>query len=365
MIRSKTGSSASSEARSSAGRNPWSASSASTSGRRTRASRSSKNGQPDRDPEPRRLQDDAIDGRRHRGRQAPRRSHRQAAGDHQRGEHGLRGQAPHRPQVVLAAGEERRSRRRATASSRARTTTCASRSATRSISVPEISAMVLQEMKRHRRGLPRRAGARRPSSPSPRTSTTTSARRRRTPARSPASTSSASSTSRRRPRSPTASARTSRRPSRSTTSAAARSTSRSSRSAQHGVFKVIATAGDTFLGGEDFDARIIDWLVAGLQGGAQHRSPPGPHGAPAPQGRRREGQVRALERAARPRSTSPSSSRAAATRRSTSSARSRAQTLEELTRRSRRAHASTSASRRSTTRASTRTRSRRSSSSAA
>ena len=62
----------------------------------------------------------------------------------------------------------------------------------------------------------------------------------------------------------------------------------------HGVFKVIATAGDTFLGGEDFDARIIDWLVAGLQGGAQHRPPPGPHGAPAPQGRRGEGQVRAL-----------------------------------------------------------------------
>lgn len=28
-----------------------------------------------------------------------------------------------------------------------------------------------------------------------------------------------------------------------------------------GVFKVIATTGDTFLGGEDFDARIIDWLV--------------------------------------------------------------------------------------------------------
>jgi molecular chaperone DnaK len=28
-----------------------------------------------------------------------------------------------------------------------------------------------------------------------------------------------------------------------------------------GVFRVISTAGDTFLGGEDFDARIIDWLV--------------------------------------------------------------------------------------------------------
>lgn len=29
----------------------------------------------------------------------------------------------------------------------------------------------------------------------------------------------------------------------------------------HGIFKVISTTGDTFLGGEDFDARIIDWLV--------------------------------------------------------------------------------------------------------
>jgi molecular chaperone DnaK len=36
----------------------------------------------------------------------------------------------------------------------------------------------------------------------------------------------------------------------------------------HGVFKVIATAGDTFLGGEDVDARIIDWLVQGFK--AEH-----------------------------------------------------------------------------------------------
>jgi molecular chaperone DnaK len=34
---------------------------------------------------------------------------------------------------------------------------------------------------------------------------------------------------------------------------------------EEGIFKVIATAGDTFLGGEDFDARIINWLVAGFQ----------------------------------------------------------------------------------------------------
>jgi molecular chaperone DnaK len=32
-----------------------------------------------------------------------------------------------------------------------------------------------------------------------------------------------------------------------------------------GVFKVISTAGDTFLGGEDFDQRVIDALVSGFQ----------------------------------------------------------------------------------------------------
>ena len=32
-----------------------------------------------------------------------------------------------------------------------------------------------------------------------------------------------------------------------------------------GVFKVISTAGDTFLGGEDFDQRVIDWLIEGFQ----------------------------------------------------------------------------------------------------
>ncbi len=34
------------------------------------------------------------------------------------------------------------------------------------------------------------------------------------------------------------------------------------------VFKVLATAGDTFLGGEDFDSRIIDWLIEGFR--AEH-----------------------------------------------------------------------------------------------
>ena len=33
----------------------------------------------------------------------------------------------------------------------------------------------------------------------------------------------------------------------------------------NGVFDVISTAGDTFLGGEDFDRRIMDWLIQGFQ----------------------------------------------------------------------------------------------------
>src|SRR5450432_1609362 len=37
----------------------------------------------------------------------------------------------------------------------------------------------------------------------------------------------------------------------------------------NGVFEVISTAGDTFLGGEDFDRRIIDWLVFGFE--KQHK----------------------------------------------------------------------------------------------
>ena len=37
----------------------------------------------------------------------------------------------------------------------------------------------------------------------------------------------------------------------------------------HGVFDVVSTAGDTFLGGEDFDRRILDWLIASFQ--KQHK----------------------------------------------------------------------------------------------
>lgn len=32
-------------------------------------------------------------------------------------------------------------------------------------------------------------------------------------------------------------------------------------SLDHGVFEVLATAGDTHLGGEDFDQNVVDYLV--------------------------------------------------------------------------------------------------------
>src|SRR2546425_8831630 len=75
---------------------------------------------------------------------------------------------------------------------------------------------------------------------------------------------SASSTSRRPPRSPTAWTRRRMSGSRSTTWAVARSTSPSWKSAI-GVFEVKSTNGDTFLGGDDFDLRVMDWLVEEVQ----------------------------------------------------------------------------------------------------
>ena len=74
-----------------------------------------------------------------------------------------------------------------------------------------------------------------------------------------------------------------------------------------GVFEVRSTNGDTHLGGDDFDQR--DHRLAGrrVQEAGGHRPAQGPDGAAAPQGGRREGQVRAVEHAARPTSTCRSS----------------------------------------------------------
>ncbi len=61
-----------------------------------------------------------------------------------------------------------------------------------------------------------------------------------------------------------------------------------------GVFEVRSTNGDTHLGGDDFDQRIIDWMADEFKKVEWHRSPSGPHGAAASQRGGRESQDRAL-----------------------------------------------------------------------
>ena len=167
----------------------------------------------------------------HQGRRTAGRPGRQAAGRHQSGEHRVLHQALHGPPLrrsVRRNEDGAVSRRRATAS------TWRSRSTGRPkpFTPPRDLGDDAAEAEAGGRGLPRPAGHARPSSRCRPTSTTRSARRRRTPARSPASKCCASSTSRRRRRSRTGSTRRRTRRSPCTTSAAARSTSRSSKSAR-------------------------------------------------------------------------------------------------------------------------------------
>ena len=63
-----------------------------------------------------------------------------------------------------------------------------------------------------------------------------------------------------------------------------------------GVFEVKATNGDTHLGGDDFDQRVIDWLLAEFKKDQGIDLRQGPAGPPAPQGGRREGEDRAARR---------------------------------------------------------------------
>ena len=57
-----------------------------------------------------------------------------------------------------------------------------------------------------------------------------------------------------------------------------------------GVVEVKSTNGDTHLGGDNIDQRIIDWIVSRVQEGERHRPVARPDGPAAPQGSRREGQ---------------------------------------------------------------------------
>ncbi len=64
-----------------------------------------------------------------------------------------------------------------------------------------------------------------------------------------------------------------------------------------GVFEVKSTNGDTFLGGEDFDAAIVNWFADKFKEKEGYRPSLRPAGAAAAEGGCREGQDRAVERA--------------------------------------------------------------------
>ena len=175
------------------------------------------------------------------GRRAPRWPGRPPASHHEPGEHGVLHQAVHGAQA------QTRSRRRRSSSPTTWITirerdgfTVKIPNADKTFNPPEISAMILQKMRQTAEDYlgtkvspGRHHGARR-------TSTMLSARPRRTPARSPASRCSGSSTSRPPRRSRTASTRRPTRRSRSSTSVAVRTTSRSWSSGD-GVFEVKST----------------------------------------------------------------------------------------------------------------------------
>ena len=183
-----------------------------------------------------------------------------------------------------------------------------------------------------RRGLSRREGDRGGRSPCRPTSTIASARRPRTPARSPASRCCASSTSRPRRRWPTASEKKGQGKI-AVYDFGGGTFDISILEIGDGVFEVKATNGDTFLGGEDFDKRIIDWLADEFkkEQGIDLRKRPA--GAAAPQGGGGEGQDRAVLDARRPRSTcrsSPPTSTGRSTCRSSSPAPSSKALVDDL-----------------------------------
>jgi hypothetical protein len=99
-----------------------------------------------------------------------------------------------------------------------------------------------------------------PSSPCPPTSTTASGRRPRTPAAWPVSKCFASSTSRPPRRSPTGSTRR-KDETIAVYDLGGGTFDISILEIAEGVFEVKATNGDTHLGGDDFDQRVMDWIA--------------------------------------------------------------------------------------------------------
>ena len=130
-----------------------------------------------------------------------------------------------------------------------------------------------------------------------------SARPPRTPAASPAWTSSASSTSRPRPRWPSAWTSTEKGDRKIAVYDLGGGTFDISIIEIADVdgekqFEVLSTNGDTFLGGEDFDQRIIDYIIAEFKKDQGVDLTQGRARPAAPEGSRREGQDRAVQQRA-------------------------------------------------------------------
>ena len=97
---------------------------------------------------------------------------------------------------------------------------------------------------------------------------------------------------------------------------------------EDGLFEVLSTSGDTYLGGEDFDKRIMDWLIEDFQQRDRHQTSPttawpcsvSRRRPSAPSAscrfpRRRASRCRSSPPTPRDRSISTASSRAASSRR--------------------------------------------------
>ena len=127
----------------------------------------------------------------------------------------------------------------------------------------QISAMTLAKMKADARSI-LASPSPRPSSPSPRTSTTPSVRPPRTPAASPASTSSESSTSHGL-RARYGLDKQDKEQKVLVFDLGGGTFDVSLLDLADGVFEVLATNGDNHLGGDDWDQRVIDWMADKFQ----------------------------------------------------------------------------------------------------
>ena len=235
----------------------------------------------------------ALDRRLHRRRRAPGRPAGQAPGGHQSREHHLRRQAPDRPHASTTRWPRRTWVSSPTRSSRADNGDAWVEADGKKYSPSQISAFILQKMKEtaedylgetvdagghHRAGLLQRR-------PAPGDQGRRQDRRPRSAAH--------------HQRADRGGARLRPRQEEGTSTIAVYDLGGGTFDISileigDGVFEVKSTNGDTFLGGEDFDKRIIDYLADEFKKEQGIDLTQGQAGAAAPEGSRREGQDRAV-----------------------------------------------------------------------